>query len=68
MKRRKKRKNKDLVKGWKGWKARMERFDRIKALAASHSYTQIGKIEGITKQRVHQILNNCPKREQLAVI
>jgi len=63
MKRRKKRKNKDLVKGWKGYQARVERFDYIRGLLPTYSLSEIGKmlVPPISKQRVHQILKGYPK-------
>ena len=69
MKKRKKRRNKDLVKGWKGYQARVERFDYIKGLLPTYSLSEIGKMLSISKQRVHQILKNYPKRaEQVGII
>lgn len=63
------RKKKSYVKGWKGYKDRLERWQVIHELRqAQQSLSSIGRMLGMSKQRVHQIFNNYPQRDKVGVI
>lgn len=44
----------------------MNRLERVRRMReAGLTYEQVGHIEGITKQRVHEILNPPPRRQKV---